>query len=92
MPLSMRRVPFSSSISRSMAMKTYLFSGILFYGIAFSAVAQVKTADAFCTSGVGAPALRQTFVVIDGNVITQDLADGPSPDNTGWRRFAAQVL
>jgi hypothetical protein len=75
-----------------MAMKTYLLSGILFYSIAFSAGAQVKTADEFCTSGVGAPALRQTFVVIDGNIITQDLADGPSPDNTGWRRFAAQFF
>ncbi|WP_158665397.1 hypothetical protein [Sinorhizobium fredii] len=65
---------------------------ILFCGISSPAAAQVKTVDEFCTSDGGGPALRQTFVVIDGSVVSDDLPNGPSPDNTAWRRFAAQFF
>jgi hypothetical protein len=73
-------------------MKRHLISILLVGGIAFPAAAQVKTLDEFCTSSTGAPSLRQTFVVIDGSVATDDTPDGPSPDNTAWRRFAAQFF
>jgi hypothetical protein len=73
-------------------MKRHLLSCIFLGLIAFPAAAQVKTVDDFCTSSTGGPSLRQTIIVIDGAVATDDTPDGPSPDNTAWRRFAAQFF
>ncbi len=73
-------------------MKRFALSILLLSWFAFPAGAQVKTIDNFCTGEIGGPSLRQTFVVIDGGVATDDTPDGPSPDNTAWRRFAAQFF
>lgn len=73
-------------------MKKHLLAFLLLGGIASPAMAQVKTVDDFCTSDNGGPSLRQTYLVIDGSVAKEDTADGPSPDNTAWRRFAAQFF
>jgi hypothetical protein len=56
------------------------------------ATAQVKTLDKHCSTQFGKPSLRQTIVIVDGSVVTADTANGPSAENTGWRRFAAQFF
>ncbi|WP_029620885.1 hypothetical protein [Pseudorhizobium marinum] len=73
-------------------MKRHFLSCILLCSITFPAAAQVKTVDTFCSSETGEPSLRHTYVVIDGAVATEDAPEGPSPDNTAWRRFAAQFF
>ncbi|WHA43992.1 hypothetical protein [Agrobacterium larrymoorei] len=73
-------------------MKRHILSCLLLCGIALPASAQVKTVDEYCRSDIGGPSLRQTLLVIDGSVATDDTPEGPSPNNTAWRRFAAQFF
>lgn len=74
-------------------MKTIISLALLFtIGFALPAAAEVKTADEYCNIGNGGSSFRQTIVIIDGNVAQPDGAEGPSPQNTPWRRFAAQFF
>ncbi|MBB4953894.1 hypothetical protein H4S14_001954 [Agrobacterium vitis] len=74
-------------------MKTVITFALLFtVGMMRPASAEVKTADAYCNADSGVSSLRQTMVIIDGNVAQPDGPDGPSPANTRWRKFAAQFF
>lgn len=74
-------------------MKTAITLALLLtVGTALLASAEIKAADDYCNIESGESSLRQTMVIIDGNVAQPDGAEGPSPENTPWRRFAAQFF
>lgn len=61
--------------------------------LASLAQAQQTVINDHCPDGEGQHgSLRQTVVIVDGAIISEDGEDGPSAENQEWRRFASTFI
>ncbi|AIC30026.1 hypothetical protein IE4771_PB00298 (plasmid) [Rhizobium etli bv. mimosae str. IE4771] len=70
----------------------FLSVALAFAFSATASFAQVKTEDESCSRNGAKPSLRQTVVIVDGNVAVPDKAEGPAPENQEWRKFTARFF